>query len=105
MEKWGLSFFAECKKEAVCDTVSWPSAQPLGCTVICTVRRGDARLGEASPLLGSRRVPVLKVHSTGWEIAISSGEHEGLYCVIECSHDSLYSVLLRVNWRTDFDRN
>jgi hypothetical protein len=54
--------------------------------------------------LGSRRVPVLKVHSTGWEIAISSGEHEGLYCVIECSHDSLYSVLLRVNWRTDFDR-
>lgn len=45
VEKWGLSFFADCKKEAVCDTVSWPSAQPLGCTVICTVRRGEARLG------------------------------------------------------------
>lgn len=61
-------------------------------------------LGCARPLLGSGSAPVPKVHPTGWEIAINSGECKGLYCVMECSHDYLYSVLLRINWRTNYDR-
>lgn len=77
MEKWGLSSLANCKKEAVCE-VSWPSAQPLGSTVVCSV---------GFSLLGSRSTPIPKVRPSGWEIAIDSGECKGLYCIIECSHD------------------